>query len=179
MPTPQRPGRPGRPARPSSASARRAPPPLPDDEVLEGEEEFLDEEPVKPEGPSVVMMVGLGAALLFAVLLAMLVFSKRGFLLEVENISDEPLQDVVVKVNGTDYRIGDMRPNEIGGERPARTPGNDVEVHYRVPNRGEFVKRVNKKDTKGDDAIPDFLKFTGTFRLRIQADGVHQTVVTE
>lgn len=179
MPTPQRPGRPGRPARPSSASARRAPPPPQDDYVEGEEEEFLDEEPVKPEGPSVVMMVGLGAALLFAILLAMLVFNKRNFLLEVENISEEPLQQVVVTINGADYTIGDLRPNEIGGDRPDRSPGNDVKVTYRVPNRGVFVKNLPKKDLDGGESAPDFTNFKGKFRLRIQADGIHETVVTE
>jgi hypothetical protein len=176
MPTPQRPGRPGRPARPSAASARRAPPP---EEVVEGEEEFLDEEPGKPEGPSVVMMVGLGAALLFSILLAMLVFSKRSFLVEVENISDEPLEQVFVKINGTEYPIGNMRPNSMEGARASRSPGRDVEVRYRVPNRGVFTKRLPEKDDAGGDPAPDFTNFTGTFRLRIQAEGIKETVVTE
>ena len=176
MATPQRPGRPGRPVRPSAASARRAPPP---EDLPEGEEEYLDEEPVKPEGPSVVMMVGLGAALLFAVLLAMLVFSKRRCLLEVENISEEPLQQVVVKINGNDYEIGDLRPNSIGRARPERSPGSEVSVTYRVPNRGKFTKNLPKKDKEGLDPAPDFTNFKGEFRLRIQADGIHETLVTE
>ena len=178
MAIPQRPGRPGRPVRPSSASARRAPPPPPED-LPEGEEEFLDEEPAKPEGPSPVMMIGLGAALLFAILLAMLVFSKRNFLLEIENISNEPLQQVVVKVNGVEYEVGDMLPNEISGARPSRSPGNDVEVRFRVPNRGIFTKILPKKDLEGGEPAPDFTNFKGVIRLRIQADGIHETIVTE
>jgi hypothetical protein len=176
MATPQRPGRPGRPVRPSAASARRAPPP---DDLPEGEEEFLDEEPAKPEGPSAVMMVGLGAALLFAILLAMLVFSKRSFLLEVENTSDEPIQQVFVKINGTEYPIGDMRPNSIEGARPERSPGREVVVRYRVPNRGEFVKKLPEKDVDGGEPAPDFTNFKGVFRLRIEADGIHETLVTD
>jgi hypothetical protein len=179
MATPQRPGRPGRPSRPSSASARRAPPPPQDDEYVEGEEEFLDEEPAKPEGPSVVMMVGLGAALLFAILLAMLVFSKRSYLLEVENISEEPIQQVVVKINGAEYEIGDLRPNSIERARPDRSPGNEVSVTYRVPNRGVMTKNLPKKDLEGGEPAPDFTNFKGQFRLRIMADGIHETVVTD
>lgn len=177
MAIPQRPGRPGRPVRPSAASARRAPPP-PDD-LPEGEEEYLDEEPKKPEGPSAVMMVGLGAALLFAILLAMLVFSKRKCLLEVENISPDPLQDVSVKINGAEYKIGDLRPNSIGRARPERSPGSEVSVTYRVPNRGVFTKNLPKKDKEGLDPAPDFTNFKGEFRLRIQADGIHETLVTD
>jgi len=177
MAIPQRPGRPGRPSRPSSASARRAPPP---EDIPEGEEdEYLDEEPAKPEGPSPVMMIGLGAALLFAILLAMLVFSKRSFLLEVENISDEPIQEVFVKINGTEYRVGDLRPNSIEGARPSRSPGSDVEVRYRVPTRGVFTKILPKKDVEGLEPAPDFTNFKGKFRLRIEADGIHETVVTD
>jgi len=176
MPTPQRPGRPGRPSRPSAASARRAPPP---EDLPEGEEEYLDEEPAKPEGPSPVMMIGLGAALLFAILLAMLVFSKRSYLLEVENISDEPIQQVFVKINGTEYQIGDMRPNSIEGARPSRSPGHDVEIRYRVPNRGVFTKKLPPKDEAGGEPAPDFTNFKGTFRIRIVAEGIKETVVTE
>ena len=178
MAIPQRPGRPGRPVRPSAASARRAPPP-PEEDLPEGEEEFLDEEPAKPEGPSPVMMIGLGAALLFAILLAMLVFSKRSYLLEVENISDEPLQQVFVKVNGVEYEIGDIRPNSIEGARPTRSPGNDIEVRYRVPNRGVFTKILPKKDLEGGEPAPDFTNFKGIIRLRIQADGIHETTVLD
>jgi len=175
MATPQRPGRPGRPVRPA-ASARRAPPP---EELPEGEEEYLDEEPKKAEGPSAVMMVGLGAALLFAVLLAMLVFSKRSYLLEVENISDEPIQQVVVTVNGKDYKIGDLRPNSIERTRPDRSPGHEVKVKYRVPNRGEFVKKVNEKDLAGGEPVPDLTNFKGVLRLRMKADGIYETLVTD
>src|SRR6185436_13211464 len=134
MATPRRPSRPG-------AASRRAPPP--EEEFVEGEEgEFLDEEPAKPQGPSVTMLVGVGAALLFSILLFYAVFSKRGFMIEVENTSDLAMKDVVVKINGEEYKIGDFRPNEINSAEGRCTPGNDISISFQVPNRQRTTKTL-------------------------------------
>src|SRR6185436_1602450 len=93
MATPPR--RPARPGRPTTGSTRRAPPP-PDDEIPEGEEGEFEEEapPAKPAVP-VTMLVAVGAALLFSILLAYYILGKRGFDLEVENTSETPLSNVI------------------------------------------------------------------------------------
>src|SRR6185436_839194 len=146
--TPRRPGRPipgkpapGRPLRStSSAAPRRQPPPL-DEEVLEGEEEFVEEAPPKPQ-MSVAMMVGLGAAVLIAILIGVMVLGNRGFLIEVENRSVDPILKIHVIVNGESYNIGDLGPNEIGSEANARpSPGTELVVEYELPNRGKFRKK--------------------------------------
>jgi hypothetical protein len=168
------PRRPSRPGRPGSASARRQPPRR--EEAPEGEEgEEFDEEPPKPQGPSVTMMVGLGAALLFSILLAVFVFKKRDCLVEVENMSIGPLQKVVVKINGEAYVLGDMRPNSVEGARARCTPGDDVEVEYIVPNRGLNTRKLPKKDTEGNPTAPDFGNYKGRFRIRIEPEGIKET----
>jgi hypothetical protein len=164
------PRRPSRPVRPSSASARRRP--AEPDDLPEGEEGELEDAPPAPKGPSVTMIVGLGAALLFAVLLIMLVASKRGFLVEVENMSENPLLQVSVKINGETHFLGDMRPNSVEGAQVRRSPGNDIEVDYTVPNRGPFVKRLPKKDKNGNALELDFAEYTGRCRIRLQPEGI-------
>jgi hypothetical protein len=166
------PRRPGRPARPGSTSARRRPVADEEEPLLDENGEPLDEAPPAPKGPSVTMIVGLGAALLFAILLIMLISSKRGYLIEVENMSENPLQKVSVKVNGVTYEIGDMRPNEIGGAQAKCTPGNDIEVEYKVPNRSVFVKRLPKKDKDGNGLDLDLADYKGRLRIRLQPEGI-------
>jgi hypothetical protein len=174
MVPPRRPSRPGRPARPGSASARRQP--APRDEVPEGEEgEDLEELPPAPQGPSVTMMVGLGAALLFSILFAIFIFKKRDCLIEVENMSIGPLQKVAVKINGETYEIGDMMPNSVGRSRARCTPGDDVELTYVVPNRGPLTRKLPKRDIEGNATAPDFANYKGRFRIRIEYEGIKET----
>ena len=168
------PRRPGRPSRPGSASARRRPVEDEQEPLLDENGEPLDEAPPPPKGPSVTMIVGLGAALLFAILLIMLVAGKRGFQVEVENRSDNPLQKVSVKINGVTYDIGDMRPNSIGGSQAKCSPGNDIEVTYTVPNRGPFVKRLPKKDKDGNTLDLDFAEYKGKCRIRVLPEGIEE-----
>ncbi len=132
----------------------------------------MDDAPPPPKGPPVTMIVGLGAALLFAILLVMLIASKRGYLVEIENLSENPLLKVSVKINGVTYDIGDMRPNEIGGAQVKCSPGNDVEVDYTVPNRGPFVRKLPKGP---DPYAPDFADFKGRFRIRLKPEGIAET----
>ncbi len=169
------PRRPSRPGRPGSPSARRQP--APRDDVPEGEEgdEDLDELPPAPQGPSVTMMVGLGAALLFAILFAIFIFGKRDCLIEIENMSIGPLQKVVVKINGEAYDIGDMMPNSVGRSRARCTPGDDVELSYVVPNRGVIVRKLPKRDTEGKATAPDFANYKGRFRIRVEYEGIKET----
>lgn len=121
------------------------------------------------------MMVGVGAALLFAILLAMMVFNRKEFKVELENTSIEPINAVVVKINGEAYPLGNFRPNEINSAQARCTPGNDVEIEYVAPNLGKRVKRLPKKSTDGMDTAPDFSTFEGRLRIRFQADGIHET----
>lgn len=168
------PRRPSRPGRPGSASARRQP--APREEVPEGEEgEEGEELPAKPQGPSITMMVGLGAALLFSILFAVFIFKKRDCLVEVENMSIGPLQKVVVKINGEAYELGDMRPNSVEGSRARCTPGDDVEVQYVVPNRGLNIRKLPKRDIEGQPTAPDFSNYKGRFRIRIEPEGIKET----
>jgi hypothetical protein len=118
------------------------------------------------------MIVGLGAALLFAILLIMLVSSKRGYLIEVENMSENPILKVSVKINGENYPIGDMRPNSVEGARAKGSPGNDVEVTYTVPNRGPFTRKLPKKSTDGTTLDLDFAEYKGRFRIRVVPEGI-------
>lgn len=121
------------------------------------------------------MMVGLGAALLFAILFAVFIFNKRDCLVEVENMSIGPLQKVVVKINGEAYDIGDMPPNSVGRSRARCTPGDDVELEYVVPNRGVQIRKLPKRDTEGQPTAPDFSEYTGRFRIRIEYEGIKET----
>ena len=172
MATPRRPSRPSRPARPTSASARRrAPEP---DELGEGE---LEELPPEPTGPSATMLVGVGAGLLFAILLTILVFRKGGCYVEVENISDEALNDVHVKINGVDYPIGFVASHGIEGTQVKRAPGTDVEVTYVIPARGPMTKKLPKKDVEGTSCpSPEFDDFRGTLRIRLAREGIAETI---
>ena len=173
------PRRPSRPGRPTSASARRRQPDRrqaarqPGEEVPEGEEEF-EEAPPPPQGPSVTMMIGLGAALLFSVLLGYLVLSKRGYLIEIENMSDGPLQNVSLTVNGAEFKLGNFRPNEINGTQAACSPGNDIEIKYTIPLRGTFVKKLPKKDQKGNPLELDFAEYKGRCRIRLANEGIKE-----
>ncbi len=122
------------------------------------------------------MMVGVGAGLLFAVLLAILVFNTHKFLLEVENTSLEPIQHVVVRINGEPYDFGDLRAHEAPTAIQARcSPGSDVEMEYVAPNLGKRVKKLPAKSIDGLDAAPDFANFSGRFRIRFESDGIHET----
>lgn len=168
------PRRPSRPGRPTSASARRRPTGRqPAQDVPEGEEE-LEEAPPPPQGPSVTMMIGLGAALLFSVLLGYLVLSKRGFLIEIENMSDGPLQNVILTVNGAEFSLGNFRPNEINGTQVTCSPGNDIDIKYTIPLRGTFVKRLPKKDEKGNPLELDFANYKGRCRIRLANEGIKE-----
>jgi len=168
------PRRPSRPARPSSASARRRPAEAEEEPLVDENGDPIDEPPPPPKGPSVTMIVGLGAALLFAILLMMLISSKRGYLLEVENRSEGYLQKVSVKVNGVTYDIGDLRPNEISGAQAKCSPGNDIEVTYKVPNRATLTKRLPKKDKDGNALELDLAEYKGRVRIRLQPDGIEE-----
>jgi hypothetical protein len=167
---------PRRPIRPGGASSRRAPPPQ-EEEYVEGEEgELLEEElpPAKPQGPSVTMMVGVGAALLFSILLLYAVFSKRGFMIEVENTSDLALENVVVNINGDDYQLGNFRPNEINSAEARCSPGNDVKVSFKVPNRQRTTKTLPKVDKEGKPLELDFREYHGRCRIRVQPGGIEE-----
>ena len=148
---------------------------------MEEQEPLLDEdgnpieEPPPPKGPPVTMMVAVGAGLVFAVIVAMLVFNKKEFKVEVENTSLEPINDVKVKINGEEYPIGDFRGNEINSAYARCTSGNDVEVSYNSPGLGKRVKRLPKKSVDGKDAAPDFSTYQGRFRIRLESDGIHET----
>jgi hypothetical protein len=168
MATPRRPSR-------SGAASRRAPPP--EDDYVEGEEGEFEEAPQKPQGPSVTMLVGVGAALLFSILLFYAVFSKRGFTVEVENTSDLALKNVVVKINGDEYQLGDFRPNEIQSHVDCRcTPGNDISISFQVPNRQRTTKTLPKKDKDGKDLDLDFREYHGKCRLRVQPAGIEEVL---
>jgi hypothetical protein len=164
------PRRPSRPARPSSASARRRPPQ--DEEPIEGEEgEFEEEEAAPPPPISPTMMVGLGAALLFAILMGMWMSSRRGFLVEVENLSQDMIQNVVVKINGERLELGDLRSNEIGGSQAHKSPGRDVEVEYKIPNRGTVTKKVTSPI--------DFVDNTQRYRILLAPEGITEIEYAE
>lgn len=169
------PRRPQRPSRPGQRTTRRAAEPPPE-AGLDDEEPIEELEPEK-QGPSVPVMVGVGAGLLFAGIVAMMVFDKSDFPFEVESTSENNINAVVVKVNGESYDIGDLTPREIGRARIRRTPGSDLVVTYRLPFReGTIEKRVPQKDLQGEAAIPDFGEFKGTFRIRLSPDGVTETI---
>ena len=164
------PRRPSRPVRPSSASARRRP--VRDEEIPEGEEgEFEEEAPPPASGMSPTLMVGLGAALLFAILLGMWVSGRRGFLVEVENLSQDPIQNVVVKINGEKLDVGYLRSNEIGGAQAHRSPGRDVEVEYKIPNRGTVTKKITSPI--------DFVENTQRYRIRLAPEGIKEVEYAE
>jgi len=168
------PRRPGRPARPGAAAARRRP--VEDEEPLLDENgEPIEEEAPPPKGPPIAMMVGVGAGLLFAVILAIMVFNRHEFKVELENTSLEPINDVIVRINGEEYKVGNFRPNEINSRQARCSPGNDVEVEYFAPNLGKRVKKLPKKSIDGQDTAPDFAKYDGRLRIRFQADGIHET----
>lgn len=144
---------------------------------MEGEEgELLEEEPAKPTGPSVTMLVGVGAALLFSILLFYAVFTKRGFMIEVENTSDLAMKDVVVKINGEEYKLGDFRPNEINSAEGRCSPGNDVSVSFQVPNRQRTTKTLPKKDKEGKDLDLDFREYHGVCRIRVEPGGIEEVI---
>lgn len=134
----------------------------------------MDDAPPQPQGPSVTMMVGMGAALLFAILLGYLVLGKSGFEVEIENMSDSSIQGVEIKINGETYPIGDMRANEVNNAHPRCSPGNDVEVSYGVPNRGRFTKKLPKKDAAGKPLELDFAEYKGRCRIRLELDGIRE-----
>src|SRR5690348_8926854 len=180
---PRRPGRPGgaRPARAARAPAApveqfvddQGNPVDADGNPIEGEAA-----PAKPP-VNITVMVTLGAILVTAILILWLALGSRDFLMEVENLSDEPLDDVKVRVNNETYTIGHMRENSVDGARVRRTAGNDVEVEYTIPSRGgKLVKRLpktgfnsekdreEKKDSKVLDV--DFATYTGTCRIRLE-----------
>jgi len=121
------------------------------------------------------MMVGVGGGLLFAILVAMLVFNKKEFMVEVENTSLEPINNMVVKINGEAYPLGSFRDNEMKGDHVRCTPGNDIELEYDAPNLGHRIKKLPKKSVDGLDTAPDFANFKGVIRIRMQADGIHET----
>ena len=120
---------------------------------------------------SPTMMVGLGAALLFAILMAIWMSGRRGFLVEVENLSQDPLQAVVVKINGERLEIGDMLSNEIGGAQAHRSPGRDVEVEYVVPNRGKMTKKITSPI--------DFAENKQRYRIRLAPEGIKEVEYAE
>jgi hypothetical protein len=174
MATPRRPGRPVRAG--GSAAARRRQQEMEEQEPLLDEDgNPIEEEPPPPKGPPVAMMVGVGAGLVFAVIVMILVFNRHEFAVELENTSLEPVQDVVVKVNGLQCNLGNFRPNEIKGDHVRCSPGNDVEIEYFAPNLGKRVKKLPKKSIDGQDTAPDFANFQGRIRIRFQADGIHET----
>jgi hypothetical protein len=160
--------------RAGGAAARRR-------QEVEEQEPLLDEdgnpieEEAPPKGPPVAMMVGVGAGLVFAIIVAMLVFNRHEFMVELENTSLEPVKDVIVKINGEAYTIGDFRPNEVNGAHVRCSPGNDVEIEYFAPNLGKRVKKLPKKSVDGLDSAPDFANYSGRIRIRFQADGIHET----
>ena len=110
------------------------------------------------------MTVGLGAALLFAILMGIWISSTRGFLVEVENLSQDPILAVVVKINGEKLEVGDLRSNEIGGSQAKRSPGREVEVEYVVPNRGKMTKKITSPI--------DFVDNTQRFRILLAPEGI-------
>src|SRR5882724_8705421 len=123
MVTPRRPGRPA-----GAASARRRP--VEEEPLLDENGEPIEAEAPPPKGPPVTMMVGVGAGLLFAILLAMLVFNSKKFLLEVENTSIQPINSVIVRINGEPYAMDDLRMGAYDRKQARCSPGNDVEVEY-------------------------------------------------
>jgi hypothetical protein len=163
----------GQPARTGARRSARAPEPEYDDE--EGLEE--DELPPGQKPPlSVTQMVAAGAGLLFAILLLVFVMSGHGFILQVENLDMDPIKNVVVRINGESYNLGTLGPIAYAEVSARRSPGNDVEVDYVVPNRGPFTKKLPKGP---GTYAPDFANFKEKFRIRLSPQGIVETLYPE
>jgi hypothetical protein len=168
---------PRRPVRPGAAGARRRAAAQPPQEPLLDENGEPIEEVAPPPKPilPVTTIITLVAVLAAAILILVVTLSRRGFMVEVENSSEEPIHQVRVRINGEQYELGDFRSNEIKSKECKRMPGDDVEVEYIMPSRGKMVRKLPKKDKDGKSFDVDFGAFKGRMRIiLVPKDGIEE-----